>query len=440
MGKPVRYIETGIMSCPLLPENWKIKRLKYVAKVQTGRTPSIQGAKVDYFENGEINWFTPADFNNERFLDDSTRKVNQLALENGEIQLFPNYSIYLVSIGATLGKIGISEKSGSANQQINVISFYNSINPVFGFYYLKSISNNLISEVDFTTLPILNQSKTKDLFIPIPALEEQKIISAFLDEKTAEIDILISQKRKLIECLKEERIEIINQAVIGNLSNSSEKKPSGFEWVPTIPRDWTTNKIKNVAKIFGRIGYRGYQTSDLVNEGEGAITLSPSNMKEFEMDFSKCTYLSWFKYNESPEIQIDNGDILFVKTGSTYGKTSLVKNLPEKATINPQLLVFKDVKINTEFFYYVLLSQLIQAQVSISVIGGTIPTISQEKIGNYYLFVPPIKEQDYIVALINKHLEQTNHAINKIEQEIDLINEYKAALINEVVTGKINLN
>lgn len=440
MGKPVRYIETGIMSCPLLPENWEIKRLKYVAKVQTGRTPSIQGAKVDYFENGEINWFTPADFNNERFLDDSTRKVNQLALENGEIQLFPNYSIYLVSIGATLGKIGISEKSGSANQQINVISFYNSINPVFGFYYLKSISNNLISEVDFTTLPILNQSKTKDLFIPIPALEEQKIISAFLDVKTAEIDILISQKRKLIECLKEERIEIINQAVIGNLSNSSEKKPSGFEWVPTIPKDWTTNKIKNVAKIFGRIGYRGYQTSDLVNEGEGAITLSPSNMKEFEMDFAKCTYLSWFKYNESPEIQIDNGDILFVKTGSTYGKTSLVKNLPEKATINPQLLVFKEVKINTEFFYYVLLSQLIQAQVSISVIGGTIPTISQEKIGNYYLFVPPIKEQDYIVALINKHLEQTNHAINKIEQEIDLINEYRAALINEVVTGKITLN
>src|SRR5688500_14545782 len=128
MSNQKEYIDTGIISCPSLPENWGIKKLKYVAIVQTGRTPSIQGAKVDYFENGEINWFTPADFNNDRFLDNSSRKVNQLALDNLEIELFPAYSIYLVSIGATLGKIGISEKSGSANQQINVISFFDSIN------------------------------------------------------------------------------------------------------------------------------------------------------------------------------------------------------------------------------------------------------------------------------------------------------------------------
>ena len=217
-------------------------------------------------------------------------------------------------------------------------------------------------------------------------------------------------------------------------------KSSGIDLVKEIPKGWTTKRIKYIASTFGRIGYRGYQTSDLVIEGEGAITLSPSNMKDLEMDYTKCTYLSWAKYNESPEIQIENGDVLFVKTGSTFGKSALVNNLREKATINPQLLVFKQIKISNEFLYFVLLSELIRGQVNTSVIGGTIPTISQEKIGNYYLFVPPVEEQKEIVIAVKNHLERIKTAIRKIEQEIGLIKEYKASLINEAVTGKIILN
>ncbi|MEO5778032.1 MAG: restriction endonuclease subunit S, partial [Flavobacterium sp.] len=271
-------------------------------------------------------------------------------------------------------------------------------------------------------------------------LKEQERIANYLTEKTAQIDNIISLKEKLIEKLREERLELLNHAVTRGTKEKSEMKPSGIDWINEIPNSWTTKRIKYIASIFGRIGFRGYQTSDLVNAGEGAITLSPSNMKEFEMDFSKCSYLSWAKYDESPEIQIENNDLLFVKTGSTFGKTSLVENLPEKATINPQLLVFKQIKINTTFFFYVLLSELIQAQVKTSVIGGTIPTISQEKIGNYYLFVPPLEEQKEIVAFVKKHLERIKTTISKIEQEIELIKEFKSSLINEVVTGKIILN
>ena len=77
-------------------------------------------------------------------------------------------------------------------------------------------------------------------------------------------------------------------------------------------------------------------------KGNGAITISPSNLLENGItDFSKCTYISWEKYEESPEIKIFEQDILMVKTGSSYGKSSIVTNLPEKATINPQLAVLK---------------------------------------------------------------------------------------------------
>ena len=130
-----------------------------------------------------------------------------------------------------------------------------------------------------------------------------------------------------------------------------EMKDSGIDYIGTIPSDWSLTKIKFCADIFGRIGFRGYTEQDLVDyEEDGAITLSPSNFHDMKMDYKKCTYLSWKKYEESPEIMIDNGDVLLVKTGSTYGKAVYVTDLPKEATINPQLIVFKNIKINNKLF------------------------------------------------------------------------------------------
>src|SRR5690625_497766 len=102
--------------------------------------------------------------------------------------------------------------------------------------------------------------------------------------------------------------------------------------------EWRELLLGKLVEIKGRIGYRGYTTADIVKEGEGAISLSPSNFSiNGSLDYSKCTYISWEKYNESPEIQLEEGQTVLVKTASV-GKTAYVRNLPEKATINPQLV------------------------------------------------------------------------------------------------------
>lgn len=189
--------------------------------------------------------------------------------------------------------------------------------------------------------------------------------------------------------------------------------------------------------MFGRIGFRGYTTSDLVDEGEGAITISPSNMKHHkQMDFSECSYLSWDKYEESPEIKIFVGDIIMVKTGATYGKVSLIESLPEKATINPQIMVFKEVNIDAEYFFYYLQTGFIKEQMERNVIGGTIPTISQTKIGSFRINHPSIEEQKQIVSHIKTETATIDTAIAKAEREIELIREYKEAMISEAVMGK----
>ena len=145
-----------------------------------------------------------------------------------------------------------------------------------------------------------------------------------------------------------------------------------------IPEDWDLKKIGSFCKIFGRIGFRGYSKKDIVNEGRGAITLSPSNIINNKLSLKDCTYITWEKYYESPEIIINKGDILLVKTGSTTGKTCYVNELPHKATLNPQMVVFKELSVNAQFLSYIFASSIFLNQINTTLVGGVLPTLSQK--------------------------------------------------------------
>ena len=217
-------------------------------------------------------------------------------------------------------------------------------------------------------------------------------------------------------------------------------KDSGVEWIGEVPSHWSICKIKHLSRVFGRIGFRGYNQTDLVSEGEGAITLSPSNMQNGKMNYDKCSYLSWYKYNESPEIIIENGDILFVKTGSTYGKVSYVDHLPMEATINPQIVVFKNVKGNNKYLFYLLSNEIVQGQVSLTVGGSTIPTLSQESILNYMVPVAPPKEQTTIANYLDKKCSEIDNVISAQQKRIALLQELKQSVITHAVTKGLNPN
>lgn len=182
---------------------------------------------------------------------------------------------------------------------------------------------------------------------------------------------------------------------------------------------WELKKLDDLCTIKGRIGYRGYTKQDLVEKGEGAITLSPSNIINNQFNLDKCTYISWFKYEESPEIMIFNGDILFVKTGSTYGKVALVENLDEKATINPQFVVLKDLKCDNRFLYYSLTTLNFKKKVESIVGGAATPTLSQTNLGRLQIPIPSLPEQKQIVAILDKALAAIDQAQANIEKNIE---------------------
>lgn len=202
-----------------------------------------------------------------------------------------------------------------------------------------------------------------------------------------------------------------------------------------LPEDWNVTTLSRVCKIFGRIGYRGYSTADIVTPENGAISISPTNIINGQMDYTKCTYISWHKYNESPEIKIYNGDILIVKTGSTYGKSALVKSLAQKATINPQIVVLKDINIDNVFLSYVCLTPQFLEQVESVIVGGAIPTLSQKKMGQFIIPQLCIKEQKKIASA----LTAIDNLLLSLEKLIEKKRLIKQGTMQELLTGKKRL-
>ena len=183
--------------------------------------------------------------------------------------------------------------------------------------------------------------------------------------------------------------------------------------------EWKEVRLGDVCNIFGRIGFRGYTINDLVSsKDEGAISLSPTNIIDGEINVDKCSYISWNKYYESPEIMIFKNDILIVKTGSSYGRTALVKEVKHQMTINPQFVVLKNININPIYLSYYIKSKTFQNQISSIVVGSAIPTLSQKNLANLYLKIQGSQTQQEIAGILSS-LDAKIETNNKLNEKME---------------------
>ncbi len=214
-------------------------------------------------------------------------------------------------------------------------------------------------------------------------------------------------------------------------------KPHYENEVPfKVPQNWEWCRLIDLCHIFGRIGFRGYTKEDLVLSN-GAITLSPSNIVDGRMNYENCAYISWKKYEESPEIQVSNGDILLVKTGSSFGKCAFVNDLPQKATINPQFAVLKFISCNPLFLTLILQSGYARQNYDKFVLGTAIPTFTQVVLGNMFIPLPPIEEQHRIVAAVEKWFTLIDTLENAKEDLQTFITQAKSKILDLAIHGKL---
>lgn len=218
----------------------------------------------------------------------------------------------------------------------------------------------------------------------------------------------------------------------------SVQVPQGYKQteVGMIPEDWDLIKLGDVCEIKGRIGFRGYTVNDIVEKGYGAISISPSNINNGKINFERSTYISFDKYEESPEIKIFNGDIVLVKTGSTFGKVALVEGLFEKATLNPQVVVIKKIKINNLYLSFLMGFENFQSQISSSVVGGALPTLSQKLVEKFKIPCPPTLFEQMAVG---EALSHADALIESLEQLIAKKSQIKKGAMQELLTGQRRL-
>ncbi len=217
IDQTARLRESGVSWLGKIPEHWELKRLRYCCKsIQTGSTPS--GDFADYLEADQmVEWFTPVDFDGTE-LRESRRKASFEAVRQGDIPMFLDGTVFVVGIGATLGKVAISRVAASANQQINAVIPRADTDGDFLAYALWRLNEVMNAMANRATLPILNQQRLGDIYIALPSsIIEQKAITAYIQEGIAKLDALRRATKQSINLLEERRAALIAAAVTGRL-------------------------------------------------------------------------------------------------------------------------------------------------------------------------------------------------------------------------------
>lgn len=355
---------------------------------------------------------------------------------------FPQKGDVLISAAGTIGKTVVYDGEDAYFQDSNIVWLEIDKTKMLNeylYHYYKVIK---WAATEGSTISRLYNGIIKASPIALPPLKEQTAIANALSD----VDTLLQELEKLIAKKQAIKTATMQQLLTGKTrlpqfstytGDEKQGQPKGTKpsELGEIPEDWDVTNIGSQSTIFGRIGFRGYTKEDIVGEEDGVISLSPSNIKNGKLTYNSCTYITWEKYEESPEIKIYNNDILLVKTGSTFGKVGIVKNLPKEATLNPQIVVLKKLKCHYGFLGAMMGFNIVQDQINESIVGGAIPTLSQKEVSNFLIPLPTIEEQTAIATI----LSDMDDEILTLEQRLAKTRQIKQGMMQELLTGRTRL-
>jgi type I restriction enzyme S subunit len=430
------YQETGVEWIGAIPCHWSTARMRVVVDsiVNGVWGDEPQGDKND------LVCVRVADFDmltlgvsREKL---TTRNIPQN--QQGERLLFKDDLLIEKSGGGDISPVGrvirfdLDEKAVCSNFIGKVSVNKANVLPSFLLYYTTNLYSKAVNTRSIKQTTGIQNLDTYSYFserISIPTLPEQQAIADFLDRKTAQIDTLIAKKQRQIELLQ----ELINQAVTKGLNPSAPLKDSGVEWLGEIPSHWEVVKLKYIGKAF--IGLT-YNPENVTDEENGTLVFRASNVQDEKIVFDDNVYVKM----EIPERLITKvGDILIcVRSGSRdlIGKNALIDEKSAGHAFGAFMTVFRS-DINY-FLSYVFKSQLFKVQSGIFN-TSTVNQLTQGSLYSFQVAIPPFGEQEEIIQVLNNELAQIDETTNRVATQIELLQEYRTALISEAVTGKIDV-
>lgn len=427
----VKYKKTGINWMPEVPEHWDIVRLKNVSKIVSGATPK---SSVSANWDGNINWVTPAEFGDEMYIGESVRKITKTGLQSCAASLVPIGSIIL-SNRAPIGSLGISKVELSTNQGCKSI-IPTHINNYFLYFLMTLQKENLNVLGNGTTFRELATPSLRNYKIPFPPREEQDKIASHLYFENEKITNFIKTKQRFIELLKEQRQSIITNAVTKGIDENAKMKATVLG---EIPEHWEVRRLGTIGR-FSKGG--NISRSELIYTDEGVPAILYGDLYTKYDIVAENIINRITKETAANSVELKNGDLLFTGSGETkedIGKC-VIFNSNEPAYAGGDVIIFKQDIFDSYFISYSQNSSIAKYQKAISSKGEIIVHTYGSKLRDVIMPYPPtIEEQKQIVEHIKSETKTLDIAISKAEREIELIKEYREAMIAEAVTGKMKL-
>ena len=440
MNKYPTYKPSNIDWIGEIPTHWCLTKVKFETSLVVDGTHFTP----EYTDFG-VPFLRVTDVQSKEIDFDSIKYISEKEHLELTKRCKPQKGDLLLSKNGTIGKTKIVDWDWEFSIFVSLclIRFKDSFDAkLFSFFFQSDIiDQQLVESSKQSTVTNLHLDKIRELLLILPPLQEQQAIVSYLDEKTALIDELILKKERKIELLKEQRAALINQAVTKGLDAKVAFKDSKIEWIGDIPEHWKCVPFKYIFKKekdpikTGPFGSH-LKSTDLLEEG-----IKVYNQRTvYDEDFIKGeNYISAEKFKELKGFEVFEGDILITSRG-TIGKCTIVPVGIEKGILHPCLIRFRinEVIISKPFVkLYINQSTLFIESIKLDSNATTIEVIYSDTLKNTFIPLPPLSEQQAIVAYLDEQTTLIDKSIALESQKIEKLKEYRQSLISNVVTGKI---
>ena len=431
-----KYKDSGVTWLGEIPEEWEVRKLKFLGKIYAGLTDK----KGDDFSKKKEKYLKPFIpftniFNNVVIDENEFQYVrigeneDQHIVQKGDL-LFLMSSETLEDIGKTALYDGETEVflnsfcKGFNVKQDKISSHYlNWLLQSNGYRTYFSIVGRGFTRIN------IKQDYVNSLFSLLPPKQEQTKIANYLDQKTAQIDKAISLKEQMIERLKERRQILINDAVTKGLDKTVKMKDSEVEWIGEIPEHWAVEKGKRLFRQMKRPVRAEDEIITCFRDGE--VTLRKNRRTD---GFTNALKEHGYQGIRKGDLIIHNMDAFAGAIGisDSNGKSTPVYSVCIPWSVDLTL---------PEYYAYYLRHLAVQGFI-LSLAKGIRERSTDFRFNDFgeLLFpVPPKSTQIEIMKYINNITEKTQQAILLYQKQIEKLKEYKATLIDNVVTGKIKI-
>lgn len=421
------YKDSGIDWIGQIPEHWEIRRFKYLFNEINER--SIDGNE----DLLSVSQYTGVTKKSDK-IDDGDLLTNASTLEGykkvRKHQLVSNIML------AWNGSLAFSEYNGITSPAYCIYELkHDDVYKYFHYLFKTDLYKSEFKRNSSGVIESRLRLYTDDFFSiwsVLPPIQEQEAIANFLDDKTAKIDALVQTKQQQIEKLKELRQAKIHQAVTKGLDANAPTKDSGVEWIDEIPKHWEVKRLKNVALINKNVlpeTFSKYNEIEYVDIGSVNLVNGIEKTENF-----------LFKDAPSRARRIAKNNDTIISTVRTYLKAiDFIDNSKSDYIFSTGFAVLEPNRILPKFLANSVRSDYFTDQVTYNSKGMSYPAINSTDLSCLWLSIPPIKEQEAIVAYLDEVTGKIDQAIAQKQEQITKLKEYKQSLINDVVKGKVKV-